>query len=117
MLASTAFVAFLLGAAAEPEGRPAWLEPYRTGVRLVEQGQGAEARKALETALAGKLGVTGKALLVPEEAEPNLELAARNNPRLKAVPALGVSVVDLLEHDTVVFSEPALVRLTEVLTR
>ena len=29
----------------------AWLEPYRTGVRLVEQGQGALARKALETAL------------------------------------------------------------------
>jgi hypothetical protein len=28
-----------------------WLEPYRTGVRLVEQGKGAEARKALEAAL------------------------------------------------------------------
>jgi hypothetical protein len=37
-------------AAAGPDSL-AWLEPYRTGVRLVEQGRGAEGRKALETAL------------------------------------------------------------------
>ena len=43
---------------------------------------------------------TGKTLLVPAEDERNLALAARNNPRLKVVRALGVSVVDLLTHDT-----------------
>ena len=46
---------------------------------------------------------------------PKLELAARNNPRLKVVRALGISVVDLLHHDAVVISEPAIQRLTEVL--
>ncbi len=73
--------------------------------------------RELEAALSGKLGVSGKALLVPEASGPNLELAARNNPRLKVVRALGVSVVDLLDHDTLVFSEPALRRLAEVLAR
>lgn len=69
----------------------------------------------LEAALASGLGIGGKTLLVPEEGERNLELAARNNPRLKVVRALGMSVVDLMDHDTVVVSEPALLRLVEVL--
>jgi large subunit ribosomal protein L4 len=71
--------------------------------------------KDLEGALAGKLGITKKTLLLPLDAEANLDRAARNNPRLKVVRALGVSIVDLLDHDTVVVSEPALMRLTEVL--
>jgi large subunit ribosomal protein L4 len=66
--------------------------------------------------LAGKLGVTKKALLLPLEADTNLDLAARNNPRLKVVRALGVSIVDLLDHETLVVSEPALKRLSEVLS-
>ena len=94
-------------------------QKLRDGQLLCLEGLGVDSpkTKALEAVLAGPLGVTGKALLVPADAERNLELAARNNPRLKAVPALGVSVVDLLEHDTVIFSEPALVRLAEVLAR
>ena len=71
--------------------------------------------KDLDGALADKLGVTAKALLLPLETEENLDRAARNNPRLKVVRALGVSIVDLLDHDTVVVSEPALQRLSEVL--
>jgi large subunit ribosomal protein L4 len=71
--------------------------------------------KDLEGALAGPLGVTERALLLPLESDANLDLAARNNPRLKVVRALGVSIVDLLDHDTVVVSEPALLRLAEVL--
>jgi large subunit ribosomal protein L4 len=71
--------------------------------------------KDLEGALAGKLGVTRKALLLSLEADTNLDLAARNNPRLKVVRALGVSIVDLLDHETVVVSEAALMRLSEVL--
>jgi tetratricopeptide (TPR) repeat protein len=50
MLAAPALIVSALFALAGPE-TPSWLEPYRTGVRLVEQGKGAEARKALETAL------------------------------------------------------------------
>jgi len=71
----------------------------------------------LERALAGSLGLAGKVLLMPHESESNLELAARNNPRLRVVRALGVSVVDLLETDTLVASEPALRHLAEVLVR
>lgn len=73
--------------------------------------------KDLEAALSGGLGIAGKALLVPDESLPSLELAARNNPRLRVVRALGMSVVDLLDHETVVLSEPALKRLVEVLAR
>ncbi len=73
--------------------------------------------KELEQAVAGGLGVADRALLVPIDAQPNLELAARNNPRLKVVRALGVSIVDLLYHDTIIFSEPALKRLNEVLAQ
>ena len=71
--------------------------------------------KDLEGALTEKLGVTKKVLLLPLEAEVNLDRAAANNPRLKVVRALGVSIVDLLDHETLIVSEPALKRLTEVL--
>ena len=71
----------------------------------------------LEKAVGKGLGIAGTALLVPEAEQRNLELAARNNPRLHVVRALGVSIVDLLDHDTVIVSEPALKRLAEVLSR
>jgi large subunit ribosomal protein L4 len=73
--------------------------------------------KELEKAVASGLGITGKTLLVPADAERNLELAARNNPRMKAVRALGVSIVDLLDHDVLLVSEEALRKLNEVLAR
>jgi large subunit ribosomal protein L4 len=73
--------------------------------------------KSLASALTEGLGVKGKALLLSEEVAGNLELAARNHPRLTAKRALGVEVVDLLDHDVVIFSEPALLALAEVLAR
>ncbi len=71
--------------------------------------------QALDTALSGKLGLENKTLIVPLEQERNLELAARNNPRLSVVRAMGVSVVDLLDCDAIVISEDAIKRLNEVL--
>jgi large subunit ribosomal protein L4 len=71
-------------------------------------------------ALAGKLaalGVAGKALLVDERGNENLSLAARNNPRLKAVDALAVNVYDVVDRGHLVLSEQALGRLVEVLSR
>ena len=73
--------------------------------------------KDLETALAKGLKVEGKTLLVADRESDNLERAARNNPRLTAVRALGISIVDLLDHDTLVVSEPALKQLAEVISR
>ena len=97
--------------------KSALAQKLRDGKIVCVEGFDLESPKtaALEAALAGKLGIQSKALLLPLEAEPNLELAARNNPRLSVVRALGVSIVDLLDHDTVVVAEKALLRLTEVL--
>lgn len=72
--------------------------------------------KALATSLAG-LGIAGKALLVDDRDNQNLHLAARNNPRLKAVDALAVNVYDVVDRGHLVLSEQALGRLVEVLSR
>jgi large subunit ribosomal protein L4 len=65
----------------------------------------------------GGLGVDGKVLLVDEQGNRNLELASRNIPATKTVDALGVNVYDVVDRPYVVFSEPALTRLLEVLDR
>jgi large subunit ribosomal protein L4 len=72
--------------------------------------------KALAQRLAG-LGVEGKALLVDDRDNGDLQLASRNNPRLKMVDALGVNVYDVVDRNHLVVSEGALGRLVEVLTR
>lgn len=73
--------------------------------------------KALDAQVRDGLGLPKKTLLVPLETVDELSLAARNNPRLRVVRALGLSVVDLLEHDAIVASEEALLKLNEVLAR
>jgi large subunit ribosomal protein L4 len=72
--------------------------------------------KGLAAALSG-LGVDGKVLLVDRFDNRNLALAARNNPRLKTVDALGVNVYDVVDRPFLVFSQEALGRLVEVLAR
>lgn len=78
-------------------------------------GLDSHRTKELEHGLRKVLGIQAKTLLIPLEQERSLELAARNNPRLHVVRALGISIVDLLEHDTLVISQEALKRLGEVL--
>jgi large subunit ribosomal protein L4 len=92
-------------------------QKLRDGEIVCIESFGIESPKTqqLEAAVRGGLSISRRALLVPLEEERNLSLAARNNPGLKVVRALGVSVVDLLMHDSVVISEEALGRLTEVL--
>jgi large subunit ribosomal protein L4 len=68
----------------------------------------------LARALAG-LGLAGKMLLVDQWDNETLVLAARNNPNLKTVDALGVNVYDVVDRAHVVLSERSLDRLTEVL--
>jgi large subunit ribosomal protein L4 len=99
--------------------RSALAQKLRDGQVVCVEAFGLESLKTkeLEQALASGLGITGKTLLVPADAERNLELAARNNPRLKTVRALGVSIVDLLNHDVLLISEEGLLRLNEVLAR
>jgi ribosomal protein L4 len=54
-------------------------------------------------------------LLIDRYDNDNLALAARNNPRLKTVDALGVNVYDVVDRTHLVFSEEALGKLVEVL--
>lgn len=70
----------------------------------------------LERTLQG-LGIDAKALLVDDHGNVNLQRAASNNARLKTVDALGVNVYDVVDRTHVVFSETALGRLVEVLSR
>jgi large subunit ribosomal protein L4 len=72
--------------------------------------------KELEKTLRG-LGVEGKALIVDRHGNENLDLAARNNPRLKTVDALGVNVYDVVDRPQMVVSEAALLQLVEVLAK
>lgn len=62
-------------------------------------------------------GVEGKVLLVDDYFNTNLGLAVRNNPLLKAVDALHLTVYDVVDRGTVMVSEKALDRLMEVLSR
>ncbi len=78
---------------------------------------GSHRTVELEKSLSAGLGVESKALLMPLGEERNLSLAAGNNPRLSVVRALGVSIVDVLAHDTLVISEAAIKKLGEVLGR
>jgi len=71
--------------------------------------------KELDAAVGAGLGITGKVLLVPSDERRNLDLASRNNPRLKVARVLGLSVVDLLDYEVVVASESAIKKLGEVL--
>lgn len=70
--------------------------------------------KALAASLNG-LGVERKALLVDSRENEKLALAARNNPKLKTVDALGVNVYDVVDREHLVITEQALGRLVEVL--
>lgn len=63
------------------------------------------------------LGIDGKALLVDRQDNRDLQLAARNNARLKTVDALAVNVYDVVDRPHVVVSEGALQTLVEVLTK
>lgn len=63
------------------------------------------------------LGVERKVLLVDSRDNDNLTLAARNNPRVKTVDALGVNVYDVVDRDTLVLSKAAVSTLVEVLAK
>jgi large subunit ribosomal protein L4 len=65
----------------------------------------------------GKLGISGKALLVDSRENHNLALASRNVKALKAVDALAVNVYDVVDRSVLVLSEDALNRLVEVLAK
>ena len=67
--------------------------------------------------LLGTLATLGlaetKTLLVDGEANRSLDLASRNLPRVRSTRAMALNAYDVLDHDVVVLSVPALEALQE----
>ena len=63
------------------------------------------------------LDLEGKVLVVDSKENRNLFLGSRNLQAVKMVPVGGVNIYDLLRHETVLISKPALMELQEVLQR
>ncbi|MCP3956812.1 MAG: 50S ribosomal protein L4 [bacterium] len=92
--------------------------------KLADDGLVVLEDLALETHKTGTLardldglGVARKALLVDSRDNDNLLRAARNNPKLKTVDALGVNVYDVVDRDLVILTRTALSTLVEVLSK
>lgn len=66
-------------------------------------------------AIATKLGLDGKALLVDRRDNEKLSRAAKNHPQLEVVDALGMDAYNALDAKTVIVTEHALRVVTEVL--
>jgi large subunit ribosomal protein L4 len=73
--------------------------------------------KDLQSVLTEKFKIDTKVLIVHDGEDGNLALAARNNPRVKAVRALAINVYDILNHDYLVLSKGAAEKVGEVLAR
>ena len=65
--------------------------------------------------IAAKLGLDGKTLLVDRRDNEKLARAAKNNPALEVVDALGMDAYNALDAKTVIVTEHALRVMTEVL--
>jgi large subunit ribosomal protein L4 len=59
------------------------------------------------------LGVEKPALIVLANDNPNVQLAARNLPKVKVLRVPGVNVYDLLLHDYLICARDALLQLQE----
>ncbi|NLO98169.1 MAG: 50S ribosomal protein L4 [Peptococcaceae bacterium] len=70
-----------------------------------------EMVKLLETLKVGK-----KALLVLDGTEQNVQLSARNIPGVLTTRVENLNIIDLLKHDTVVFSKSSVTKTEEVLS-
>ncbi len=68
--------------------------------------------RSLVNTLVG-LGIKGKALIVDSHGNENLDLAARNQPKLVMAEAQNVNVYDVLNSEWLIISEAALARVTE----
>jgi large subunit ribosomal protein L4 len=66
--------------------------------------------------LAG-LGVTGKVLIVDSGENRNLSLSSRNLPKVKLVSGAAVSIFDVVNSNTLLFSRDSILQVQEVLNR
>jgi large subunit ribosomal protein L4 len=88
---------------------------YGDGALRVVDELGLEAPKTRE--LAGyltALQASGRVLVVATGTDANLELSARNLPRVSIIRADSLNVVDVLNADTLLITQPSLVTMAEV---
>ncbi|MEE9292040.1 MAG: 50S ribosomal protein L4, partial [Acidobacteriota bacterium] len=62
------------------------------------------------------LGIQGSALIVDEPIGRDLVLSARNLKQVKTTLSTAINIMDVLKYDTIVFTEAAAGRVSEVLT-
>ena len=75
-----------------------------------------EAPKTKEMVkILNNLSVDRKALIVTDELNENVYLSARNIPGVKVVPANGINVLDVLNHDKLFITKAAVEKVEEVL--
>jgi large subunit ribosomal protein L4 len=65
----------------------------------------------------GALGCAGSVLIVCAERDANLELSARNLPRVLVLPVIGLNVEDVLRHETLLVTRDALAAIEARLAR
>jgi large subunit ribosomal protein L4 len=81
---------------------------------VLEDLEIAEPKTKTMVNLLGRLGLTGKILLVVSQIQENLDRAARNLPLVKILEVRQLNVYDLLLADTVVITRRDIARLVEV---
>lgn len=83
------------------------------GLIVVDALPMVEIKTQAMLAILSQLEASRSALIVLAESDRNVELSARNLPNISVIRSEGVNVYDLLSHDKVIFTEPALKMLEE----
>ena len=86
-------------------------------VRVVEGIRFEEPKTKRMRELLGNLDVQGSVLVVIGDRDANVELSARNLPRVLVLPVHGLNVYDILRHETLLISRDALAAIEERLAR
>ncbi|AST94044.1 MULTISPECIES: 50S ribosomal protein L4 [Sutcliffiella] len=84
---------------------------------LVLEGLAFDAPKTKDMkGVLSNLDITRKALIVTGDDNENVVLSARNIPGVTVIAANGVNVLDVVNHDKVIFTKDAVQKLEEVLS-
>ncbi|MBI5816166.1 MAG: 50S ribosomal protein L4 [Nitrospinae bacterium] len=90
----------------------------KENVIMVVDGIALEAAKTKKAAaLLGKLGLSGKTLIVVDGKDKNVELGFRNLPDVKLLQAAAINVFDLVNADHIVMTKDALGKIQERLAK
>ena len=97
--------------------RSALSEKLRDGKVMVVEALKLEAPRTKELLkVIEDLGIQGSALIVDEPIGRDLVLSARNLKQVKTTLSTAINIMDVLKYDTIVFTEAAAGRVSEVLT-